>query len=261
MHYTTQHAMNGAVDRLEINVMGKWKKNARHNITKLELGSCRLGEKQVEICQGGKDGPDFYDVSLLIQNMYRIHIYKNPTNKAAVRVSCFSGMTAKYGAHRSRLIVMRFLKNLGFIWEIDKLSRLDLCVDIDVDFDEFEFQISWDRIVCRANYINSWEHPTTIYIGRPQSIQAKIYDKGLEEGGDNVKTRIEFMLRRRWLREHNLNHLEHIDLNRLWKYLTSKWLRITQRLPDGKHYDQLGLWHVWKQLQKYEGFTKSSDAP
>ncbi len=254
MRCQTQRTISGAIDRLEICVIGCWTDGARSSLSSLDLGLRTLAGKQVNICQGGKDGPDFYDFAIQRKKLFRIHVYKCPVNKAALKIICFSDMTSKYGGRRSRLIVKTFLRKLGFDWRGESVSRLDICVDIDISFNQFRYWIEKKRFVCRARSNNFCEHETTLYFGIPKSIQARIYDKAEESGLDSPLTRIEFMLRRRWLRENGLNKFEDIDLVELWARLTTKWLRITKGRPDGKHYDQLKNWSVWEEIQRFDEF-------
>jgi len=247
-------SVKGAVDWLEISVEGDWEKKARSNLSSLDLGMHTLAGKQVRIRKGGNDGPDFYDLAIQRSKLYRLHVYKTPVNDAALRVICFSNMTSHYGARRSRLIVRKFLKQLGFIWREEKVSRLDLCADLNVRFDSFRWHIDRKRYVCRAKSHNFKEHDTTLYFGKPKSVQAKIYDKAKQIGNNNPVTRIEFMVRRRWFRDNSVLQLKDVDLVELWKRLTTKWLRLTTDRPDGKHYDQLKVWRVWERIQRCDEF-------
>lgn len=132
-----------------------------------------------------------------------------------------------------------------------RTSRLDICLDIDeIEFDQSDI----DKIIARAKSKTNY-HPGSMHkfgsefsgfsIGKGNPIMARIYNKTLENKGkgktwfetvwtkngwDGQKTiwRIEFQLRRKALKELGIEKVENIKENedRLWNYLTSKWLKI-----------------------------------
>lgn len=247
------NSIAGRVDSFEFSVIGTFSKDSLLHLRSLELRKHRLAGKVIEICEGGKDGPDFYDIAIMREEMFRIHVYKKSINGFGVRVICYSGLLSRYGLKRSKRIVRNFLRDIGFHWKRHQVSRIDLCVDLPVPWEDFRQRIDLRQFVCRAKKLAFNKYPSTLYFGEAKSIQAKIYDKALQRGEDRILTRVEFSLRRKWLRANKLHKVNQLDLEELWKRLTTEWLRITKRKPDGKHYN-LEIWHVWEQVQQCRDF-------
>ncbi len=62
-------------------------------------------------------------------------------------------------------------------------------------------------------------------------------------------TRIEFQIRRQWLRRQGVNEWSDDWAAALWPKLT-KWFRMTDRKADTTHQQRCKTWRVWESIQK-----------
>ncbi|MBT3191018.1 MAG: hypothetical protein HN341_00530, partial [Verrucomicrobia bacterium] len=144
----------------------------------------------------------------------------------------------------------RLIEILGGVIRQDKLSRVDICLDMPhVPIDELVSCFDEGRYICRANAIGKLEsNGKTIYFGE-SPIKARIYDKlrEVQKKADPIKTlamqlwrwrgsgfpdaatRVEFQIRREGLKTRGIDSVQdYLDRRAsLVKYLTKEWLRLT----------------------------------
>lgn len=174
----------------------------------------------------------------------------------------------------------------GITVKKDILSRVDMYGDFDFDCGVSAFceKMESGCRVSRARSLGYYSEELNValyFSGRRhtgfslgKNIKVRIYDKRRELENDPLKwgvfaekygglpevlTRVEFQLRRRALSEFYLTGTERIDgvdsylavRERLWKYLTEDWFRLTDKPVDSKnkHQSHSVVWSVWESVQ------------
>ena len=178
----------------------------------------------------------------------------------------------------------RMIKALGGIITQNRLSRVDICLDMPgVSLDEFYKPFSEDRYICRSRNDNAivpqkGAGGMTLYFGKPP-LQCRIYDKLKEvekkanphkklcmeffrwDGVPEAATRVEFEIRREALKSRGIDTVEDYYAMRadLIAYLAHDWLRFTANKVDRENKNQskartLPLWNqVRKAFKKWAG--------
>lgn len=189
---------------------------------------------------------------VLDDNAYRLQ-FSRPNKKLPM---AYVKVSAEYLAHKGPRSVQEELEKLlgefGLLSGRNMVSRIDLAAD----FSSPCIMDSWHRSawVTRAVQIHSYakdQQFTGWTIGMGGVIAARLYDKTQEiihsgktwaaelwrpagwEPGQQV-WRLEFELKRDYLKERQLSSLESVlvNLNGLWSYATTEWLRLTEPNPD-----------------------------
>lgn len=167
------------------------------------------------------------------------------------------------------------LRKLGTIEESANVSRIDLFVD----FVTSENMESWDRHawVTRASAINTYSVEREFsgwMIGARGVISCRLYNKTLEirqskktylfelwhqagwNGCDPV-WRLEFQLKREVLTQKGLSKLSEVmgNLNGLWSYATTEWLRLTLPNPEDKTRSRWSVHPLWGYLSSVDWQT------
>jgi len=157
------------------------------------------------------------------------------------------------------------LKELGTLTDSAHVSRLDLCAD----FVSNENMESWDRRawVTRGKNIAAYavnEQFTGWTVGLGGVMACRLYNKLLEifesgradllplwaaggwKSGEPV-WRIEFQFRREVMAQHGLISLDSVlaNLNGLWSYAATEWLRLTIPNPDDQTRSRWPLHPLW----------------
>ena len=159
----------------------------------------------------------------------------------------------------------KLLDTLGTITNVAHVSRIDLCAD----FVSSENMESWNRSawVTRAKKIDAHsvnEKFTGWSVGLGGHISCRLYDKLLEiqssgradllplwkAGGRQENEpvwRIEFQLMREVLAQHGLIELDSVlsNLNGLWCYAATEWLRLTLPNPDDQTRSRWPIHPLW----------------
>ncbi len=177
---------------------------------------------------------------------------EKPTNEnPPIRVNFYASYLWSYGYKKA---YGKFLDWFNiFPGEIEKtrISRLDICIDTDrIAFGEEDRELFITRARAKANHCvdDSYTYGkkfSGFTIGRGNPMLARIYNKKLEietrgkewfkaiwkENGWNEKDdvwRIEYQLRRKALRELNIDKVEDISEkeDQLWHYLTTNYLKM-----------------------------------
>lgn len=160
----------------------------------------------------------------------------------------------------------------GFDWQGEQLSRLDLCVDVPQSFSSFAAPIDQHCYVCRGDFDQSAsdKYESTRYFGSHDRTCLRIYDKvldlrksktgihatiahrNLNSLGGSDCTRIEYELNRRTLSRKGINSFSDLrdKLPSLWPWLTTNWLRLTDKPNTADvRSDDLPVWPVWQLVQ------------
>lgn len=246
LEYTTDFG----TDRIELSVIGDWDRKKMNRLLALDYAQHTLFRNEVTIKRGNWHGPDFFPLSLWQQDRWKLDVFKEATNGFAARLYVFAQMLIT-DAGESLLWLRRYFEKLGLRWDSEQLSRLDLRTDVNCPFVEFQQRI--DQGFCATGRMRPRrreDYPTTLYFGSPKHVYLRVYDKAIEQGENGqVRTRVEFQLRRGWLRRQGVDSWGDADLPALWRSLTQGF-RILKRRPDGKHYDRCPTWHVWELIQQ-----------
>lgn len=185
---------------------------------------------------------------VLDDNAYRIQLSR-PGKKLPM---AYVKVSAEYLAFQGPVAVQEELKILlcefGEITGQNMVSRIDLAAD----FTSFCIMDSWHRSawVTRAVEIHSYakdQEFTGWTVGMGGIIAARLYDKTKEikhSGKSWAETlwlpagwkpgqqvwRLEFEFKRDYLKERSLSSLDSVlaNLNGLWSYATTEWLRLTE---------------------------------
>ena len=178
-------------------------------------------------------------------------------------------VSAKYLAHvgpvEAEKHLYAVLSELGELKESANVSRIDLFVDFQSSVD----MESWDRSawVTRASSINAYAVSGNFSgwsVGLGGIISARLYNKLLEivvSGKDwilplwqkagweasGMVWRLEFELKREVLTQKGLSKLYQVlgNLNGLWSYATTEWLRLTQPSEDDKTRSRWPIHPLW----------------
>ena len=213
---------------------------------------------------------------VLDDNAYRIQ-FSRPGKKLPM---AYVKVSAEYLAFQGPVAIQEELKVLlsefGLISGQNMVSRIDLAAD----FCSSCVMDSWHRSawVTRAVEIHSYakdQEFTGWTIGMGGIIGARLYDKTTEikqsgkswaetlwlparwEPGQQV-WRLEFEFKRDYLKERNLSSLDSVlaNLNGLWSYATTEWLRLTVPNPADSTRSRWPTHPLWIALTSVDWETK-----
>lgn len=212
---------------------------------------------------------------ILEDNAFRIQLSRSKSLPLAyVKIS--SEYLTHVGPVEAEKTLRHILEQFGTINEFANVSRIDLFVDF-VSSEDME---SWDRRawVTRASGINSYSVDGAFsgwVIGPGGVISCRLYDKTLEiekqskkfylhklwkmagwNGSDKV-WRLEFELKREVLTQKGLSKLHEVlaNLNGLWSYTTTEWLRLTLPNPDDQTRSRWPIHPLWGYLSSVDWET------
>ncbi len=215
---------------------------------------------------------------VLDDNAYRIQLSR-PGKKLPM---AYVKVSAEYLAHKGPIVVLEELKallaDLGKLTGIILVSRIDLAADFVSEY----LMDSWDRSawVTRASEIQNHskdQHFTGWSIGMGGVIAARLYDKTREiiqsgkdwamllwlpagwKSGETV-WRLEFELKREVLKQLQLSSLESVldNLNGLWRYASTQWLRLTIPNPDDATRSRWPMHPLWEDLASVDWQSANS---
>ena len=211
---------------------------------------------------------------ILEDNAFRIQVSRSTGKVPLAYVKVSSAYLSHVLPGAAEEALHRVISLLGEISDEINVSRIDLFVDFvsSVDME------SWDRHawVTRAKRIDA--HADGDFsgwsIGLGGIISARLYDKTLEiekskktylhelwktSGWDGVSPvwRLEFELKREVLTGHGLSSLEDVlpNLNGLWSYCTTDWLRLTLPQKDDKTRSRWPIHTLWGYLSSVDWET------
>ena len=161
------------------------------------------------------------------------------------------------------------IRELGGSITRQVISRVDLAADFYLP-ESLGLQQMHESRVARAKKSNHYadgDKLETFYVGtRGAQIQARIYDKMTSVlrkprsafivpiwGGPLPVWRVEFQLRREFLRRQGVSSLEELKpkLGGVWQYLTSEWLSFRESGPE--HTSRRPVWNWWERVQEAAG--------
>lgn len=202
---------------------------------------------------------------ILEDGAFRIQLSR-PGHKAPM---AYVKVSAKYLAHvgpvEAEKHLYSLLSELGELKESANVSRIDLFVDFQSSVD----MESWDRNawVTRASSINAYAVSGNFSgwsVGLGGIISARLYNKLLEivvSGKDwilplwqkagwqasDMVWRLEFELKREVLTQKGLSKLYQVlgNLDGLWSYATTEWLRLTLPSADDKTRSRWPIHPLW----------------
>ena len=208
---------------------------------------------------------------VLEDGSFRIQLAKPSKTVPMAYVKVSSGYLAHVGPAEAEKALYALLSELGTLNDLPNVSRVDLFVD----FITAE-NIEWDRQawVTRAASVNAYavnEKFSGWTVGQGGDMSARLYNKILEiqksgkeylfelwravgwNPGDPV-WRLEFQIKREILAQKGLPKLSQVlsNLNGLWSYATTEWLRLTLPSEDDQTRSRWPVHPLW-------GFLSSVD--
>ncbi|SDX54563.1 replication initiation factor [Nitrosomonas oligotropha] len=212
---------------------------------------------------------------ILEDNAFRIQLSRSQSVPLAyVKIS--SEYLTHVGSVTAEKALKAILDQFGVVHESANVSRIDLFVD----FVSSENMESWDRHawVTRASLINTYSIERAFsgwVIGAGGVISCRLYDKTLEiekqskkfylhelwkKAGWNGKDkvwRLEFQLNREVLTQKGLGKLTEVldNLNGLWSYATTEWLRLTLPNVDDQTRSRWPIHPLWGYLSSIDWET------
>lgn len=215
-----------------------------------------------------------------------VHHKTNPTGQVIVSgetmLALGGSMELVYGK------VKTWLAEIGLTLVEAKLSRVDMCVDlVGVGVSEFVDAYRDCRVMTLTKksedhsdccLYRSGRRDTGFVLGRGTSV--RIYDKVEECSQDIAKwawmvhsryggvmpeaaTRVEFQLRREFLKDHGVNTVEDYIAKRraIAKFLTGRWVRFLDDSFDPRHTDRAKNLPVWDTVAAlFDQWTQGSPA-
>jgi hypothetical protein len=209
---------------------------------------------------------------ILEDNAYRIQVSRSSGRVPLAYVKLSSEYLSHVLSKEAEESLRRVVALLGEITESANVSRIDLFVD----FVSSENMESWDRHawVTRARSVNAYSVDGKFSgwsVGLGGIISARLYDKTLEiqkskktylhdlwmsSGWDGISSvwRLEFELKREVLTEHGLSKLDDVlrNLNGLWSYATTDWLRLTLPNADDQTRSRWPIHPLWGYLSSVD---------
>jgi len=205
---------------------------------------------------------------VLEDNAFRIQLSRATAKSMPM---AYVKISSEYLTHKPVEEVVQDLRSvlneLGVIDYMPKVSRIDLFVDFvsSVDME------SWDRHdwVTRANDINQYSVGGEFSgwtVGLGGTVAARLYNKSLEiakskklyllplwneagwkEDDDGDVWRLEFQFKRDILSQFDVQSLSACmsNLNGLWSYATTEWLKLTQPNPDDQNRSRWPIHPLW----------------
>jgi hypothetical protein len=198
----------------------------------------------------------------------KIGNWMEPKTRPSVMVEIGSESLWRLGPERVCSLAFDLIEANGGIVKEPKVSRADLCVDVQFDEKLWSPELA-DFMVTRAKKRSihfGMKGMETFTVGK-NVLMARLYDKpleiaekskktwmyeiwGIERGKVEGKTiRVEFQLRREILKELGVGKLHDFlkDSDRVWAYCTKKWLKFQDK--PGSHHTQRKTLDWWEIVQ------------
>jgi len=210
---------------------------------------------------------------LLEDNAFRIQLSRS-TKLPAAYVKISSAYLAHVGPEKAAGALQALIEAMITPREAPNVSRIDCFVDF-----VWSGGMEWDREawVTRGNGIDAYSEGgvfTGWVVGRGGIISARLYYKLLQAvkiGSDYLLSlweaggwkppeqvwRLEFQLRREILVQHGLTKLDAVlgNLNGLWSYATTEWLKLTLPNPDDQTRSRWPIHPLWGYLSAIDWET------
>ncbi len=229
----------------------------------------QIGEHTFEVKDKAPKGFAY----VLEDGSFRIQISRSSKLPCAyVKIS--SAYLAHVGPTAAETAARQVIDELIEVKDAPGVSRIDLFVD----FASTE-NMEWDRSawVTRAHDIDRYSEKgvfTGWVVGKGGVISARLYHKLLQAAkigagyllelwsevgwdGETDVWRLEFQLRRELLAQHGLTKLPAVlnNLNGLWSYATTEWLRLTLPNPEDKTRSRWPIHPLWGHLSSIDWET------
>ncbi|MDD5300092.1 MAG: replication initiation factor [Gallionella sp.] len=212
---------------------------------------------------------------VLEDGAFRIQLSRSSKKLPMAYVKMSSRYLASVTPKEAEAHLHAILNELGTLTDSAHVSRIDLFAD----FVSNENMESWGREawVTRGKYIAAYsvaEQFTGWTIGLGGNMACRLYNKLLEivESGRNDLLplwkaggwvsgepiwRVEFQFRREVLSQHNLVRLDSVleNLNGLWSYAATEWLRLTIPNPDDQTRSRWPIHPLWGYLSSIDWET------
>lgn len=212
---------------------------------------------------------------VLEDGAFRIQLSRASKKLPMAYVKLSSRYLSSVAPQAAEAHLREILNELGTLTDSAHVSRLDLCAD----FVSNENMESWGREawVTRGKNIAAYavaEQFTGWTVGLGGIIACRLYNKLLEifesgrddllplwlasgwQAGDSV-WRVEFQFRREVLAQHGLVRLDSVlaNLNGLWSYASTEWLRLTIPNADDKTRSRWPIHPLWGYLSSIDWET------
>lgn len=211
---------------------------------------------------------------------WKVGNWLEPTSRPSMMVEVRAETLWTVGVYAAVDRCRRLVEHVGGHIVDIKVNRLDVCMDVMIDDDQFQPGEIDAGMVCRANNASHWfvrRRLTGVGIGGPTSeLKARLYDKPEEikvsgkhwmyaawgmEGPDDIPEgkriiRVEFQMRREKLKELGYGDLSDVleRIPDLWDYLTKRWLRMAD--DASKHHTMQTVRPWWAMVQA--AYTRGS---
>lgn len=213
---------------------------------------------------------------VLEDNAFRIQLAKPGRKVPMAYVKVSATYLAHVGPHKAEATLSEVLAQFGELTGSATVSRIDLCVD----FVTTENMEGWDRHawVTRASNLHTHAangHFTGWSIGLGGVMSARLYNKLLEIGVSGkdwllplwhkigwqpgeVVWRLEFELKREVLTQKGLSSFHEVmsNLNGLWDYAATEWLRLTLPNEEDKTRARWPIHPLWGYLASVDWETQ-----
>ena len=211
---------------------------------------------------------------LLEDNAFRIQLSRS-TKLPAAYVKVSSGYLTHVGPRKAADALQALIDCLITPREAPNVSRIDCYIDF-----VWTGNMEWNREawVTRGGSVDAYSEGgvfTGWVVGRGGVISARLYYKLLQAakiGSDYLLTlweqggwkppeqvwRLEFQLRREILTQHGLTKLDAVlgNLNGLWSYATTEWLKLTIPNPDDQTRSRWPIHPLWGYLSSIDWETE-----
>lgn len=212
---------------------------------------------------------------VLEDGAFRISLSRASKRTPMAYVKLSSQYLSSVTPKEAEIHLRSILEELGKLTDSAHVSRLDLCADF-VSNEDME---SWDRKawVTRGKNIAAYavaEQFTGWTVGLGGIMACRLYNKLLETfssgRGDLIPLwqaagwksdesiwRVEFQFRREVLAQHGLVSLDSVlaNLNGLWSYASTEWLRLTLPNPDDQTRSRWPVHPLWAYLSSIDWET------
>jgi hypothetical protein len=214
---------------------------------------------------------------ILEDNAYRISLARNRAKSLPMAYAKISSdYLAHVTPHDAELRLGALLRAWGTLMDVAAVSRIDLFLDFVSGFD----MEGWNRQswVTRATAVDAHARDSSFSgwsIGLGGPVAGRLYDKTLEiqvkrnheylpdlwrgQGWDGKAKvwRLEFQFRREMLAQNGLRSFQDVmdNLNGLWSYATTEWLRLCQPNTEDKTRSRWPIHPLWQCLSAIDWGT------
>lgn len=219
-------------------------------------------------------GQGFYAYKIECEQFYVCFSSRSTTKNSPIFVRFMSEFLWEFGFENALYRFFNWFSSFNIKLLGTRISRLDITLDID----EFVFlKTDIENFVTRANklarhYVDSDYYTNNQFsgftIGRGGKLSCRIYNKTLEIKNSkknwfyniwksydwqekNEVWRIEFQIRRKILKEFNIDTINDIkdNIEGIWGYLTQKWLLLKEFRSDSNK-SRCKIDYRWSLVQK-----------